>query len=69
MSRIAPLEPPYAPDIKEQFDRIMRGDNITKPTVSDLLEKETRRPGTTIAPPPRQEPGLGLGGGPLPAPG
>jgi alkylhydroperoxidase family enzyme len=25
MSRIAPLEPPYAPDIKEQFDRIMRG--------------------------------------------
>jgi alkylhydroperoxidase family enzyme len=25
MSRIAPLEPPYAPDIREQFDRIMRG--------------------------------------------
>ena len=25
MSRIAPLEPPYAPDIGEQFDRIMRG--------------------------------------------
>jgi alkylhydroperoxidase family enzyme len=25
MPRIAPLEPPYAPDIKEQFDRIMRG--------------------------------------------
>jgi alkylhydroperoxidase family enzyme len=25
MSRIAPLQPPYAPDIKEQFDRIMRG--------------------------------------------
>ena len=25
MSRIAPLEPPYAPEIKEQFDRIMRG--------------------------------------------
>jgi len=25
MSRIAPLEPPYAPDIKERFDRIMRG--------------------------------------------
>jgi alkylhydroperoxidase family enzyme len=23
--RIAPLEPPYAPDIAEQFDRIMRG--------------------------------------------
>src|SRR5215217_7490451 len=25
MPRIAPLEPPYAPDIAEQFDRIMRG--------------------------------------------
>ncbi|HLZ05407.1 MAG TPA: carboxymuconolactone decarboxylase family protein [Bradyrhizobium sp.] len=25
MSRLAPLEPPYAPDIQEQFDRIMRG--------------------------------------------
>ncbi len=25
MPRVAPLEPPYAPDIKSQFDRIMRG--------------------------------------------
>src|SRR5579859_6192921 len=25
MSRIAPLEPPYAPEIQNQFDRIMRG--------------------------------------------
>jgi alkylhydroperoxidase family enzyme len=25
MPRIAPLEPPYAPDIQQQFDRIMRG--------------------------------------------
>ncbi len=25
MSRVAPLEPPYAPDIQAQFDRIMRG--------------------------------------------
>ena len=25
MSRIAPLEPPYAPEIQEQFDLIMRG--------------------------------------------
>jgi alkylhydroperoxidase family enzyme len=25
MSRIAPLEPPYAPEIHRQFDRIMRG--------------------------------------------
>jgi cell division protease FtsH len=53
----------------QDVDRIMRGDNLTKPTVSDLVEKESRRPGTTIAPPPRQEPGLGLGGGPLPQPG
>src|ERR1700750_2598951 len=25
MSRIAPLQPPYAPETKEVFDRIMRG--------------------------------------------
>ncbi|MEA2922266.1 MAG: hypothetical protein QOF07_2229 [Bradyrhizobium sp.] len=25
MSRIAPLQPPYAPDLQDQFDRIMRG--------------------------------------------
>jgi alkylhydroperoxidase family enzyme len=25
MPRVAPLDPPYAPDVKEQFDRIMRG--------------------------------------------
>ncbi len=25
MPRIAPLEPPYAPDIQEQFDQIMKG--------------------------------------------
>ena len=25
MSRLAPLSPPYAPEIAEQFDRIMRG--------------------------------------------
>ena len=25
MSRIAPLSPPYAPDIAEQFDKVMRG--------------------------------------------
>src|SRR6201987_1615033 len=24
-SRVAPLQPPYAPDVQEQFDRIMRG--------------------------------------------
>ncbi|HEX4125450.1 MAG TPA: ATP-dependent zinc metalloprotease FtsH [Tepidisphaeraceae bacterium] len=52
-------------------DRVMRGDNLTKPTVSDLLEQENRRD-TVIAPPteptkPDVRPGLG--GGPLPAPG
>ena len=25
MSRLAPLQPPYAPEIQQQFDRIMRG--------------------------------------------
>jgi hypothetical protein len=25
MSRIAPLQPPYAPEIQGQFDRIMQG--------------------------------------------
>ncbi|MEO6434653.1 MAG: cell division protein FtsH, partial [Tepidisphaeraceae bacterium] len=50
-------------------DRVMRGDALTKPTVSDLLEKENRR-GTVIAPSDdRAEPDIRLGGGPLPAPG
>lgn len=52
------------------IDRIMKGDNLTKPTVSDLLDKE-RRSGTTIQPgtdntQPDVQPGLG--GGPLPNP-
>src|SRR5438874_3317625 len=52
-------------------DRLMRGDTLTRPTVSDLLEKEQGRRGTTIAPSvdptgPDVQPGLG---GPLPAPG
>jgi cell division protease FtsH len=53
-------------------DRIMRGDALTKPTVSDLLEKEQSRRGTTIQPssePEGQDVQPGLGGGPLPAPG
>jgi cell division protease FtsH len=52
-------------------DRIMRGDNLTKPTVSDLLEQENRRD-TIIAPPTEPtQPDVrpGLGGGPLPAAG
>jgi cell division protease FtsH len=52
-------------------DRIMRGDTLTKPTVSDLLEKEGRR-GAVIQPGPTDTaPDVrpGLGGGPLPSPG
>jgi cell division protease FtsH len=53
-------------------DRIMRGENLTKPTVADLLLKEQPRRGTVIQPgatgsDPDVRPGLG--GGPLPAPG
>jgi cell division protease FtsH len=56
------------------IDRIMRGDNLTKPTVGDLLERENRR-GAVIQPgnnatDPDVHPGLGgMGGGPIPAPG
>jgi len=52
-------------------DRIMRGDTLTKPTVSDLLEKEQRR-GTSIQPGPTpNEPDIRPGGfsGQLPQPG
>jgi cell division protease FtsH len=52
-------------------DRIMRGDNLTKPTVGELLEKEaSRRPAAVIQPQtdPNQ-PDIRLGGGPLPSPG
>jgi cell division protease FtsH len=52
------------------IDRVMRGDTLTRPTVSDLLEKEQNsRRGTTIAPPADNGPDIQLGGGPLPAPG
>ena len=53
------------------IDRIMRGDNLTRPTVGDMLEKEQRR-STTIQPgPTASDPDVnpGLGGGPVPAPG
>jgi cell division protease FtsH len=55
-----------------EVDRIMRGEQLTKPTVSDLLEKESRREkaGTVIAPGTSDaEPDVRLGGGPLPSPG
>jgi cell division protease FtsH len=59
------------------IDRIMRGDTLTKPTVGDLLERESNRRGTVIAPssetpsnPDVRPGGLGgIGGGPLPSPG
>jgi cell division protease FtsH len=56
----------------QDIDRIMRGDQLTKPTVGDLLEKEKNRRATLIAPgATNEEPDVrpGLGGGPLPSPG
>jgi cell division protease FtsH len=54
-------------------DRIMRGDVLTKPTVSDLLDREnarTDKPATVIQPPANSsDPDIRLGGGPLPSPG
>jgi cell division protease FtsH len=51
-------------------DRIMRGDNLSKPTVSDLLEKEQNRRSATIAPAEKpSEPDVRMGPGTLPAPG
>jgi cell division protease FtsH len=50
-------------------DRIMKGENLSKPTVSDLLQQEQNRSGSAL-------PGglggsltPGIGGGPMPAPG
>ena len=51
------------------IDRIMRGETLTKPTVSDLLEQEQGRRATTIQPGPTPaDPDIGLGGA-MPAPG
>ena len=49
----------------------MRGDNLTKPTVGELLDREQqRRPSTVIAPAnDPSKPDVRLGGGPLPSPG
>ncbi|MGF1632462.1 MAG: ATP-dependent zinc metalloprotease FtsH [Phycisphaerae bacterium] len=54
-----------------EVDKIMRGEPLTKPTVGDLLEQETRKKNATdIQPgPTNAEPDVGLGGGPLPSPG
>ena len=57
----------------DDIDRIMRGDKLTKPTVSDLLSQEkdrTPQRQTVIAPAPTPDgPDVSLGGGPLPTPG
>ncbi len=50
-------------------DRIMRGDVLTRPTVSDLLEKEQNRRPTVQPQNPDSPPITGLGGGALPQPG
>ncbi|HMO27117.1 MAG TPA: hypothetical protein PKB10_12705 [Tepidisphaeraceae bacterium] len=50
-------------------DKIMRGDQLAKPTVSDLLEAEKRRGQPQINPTPGGNPDIQLGGGPLPQPG
>jgi cell division protease FtsH len=50
-------------------ERIMRGDSLNKPSVSDLLEREkTRRPLVAPGDSPAA-PDVQLGGGPLPQPG
>ncbi|MEA2708125.1 MAG: cell division protease FtsH [Phycisphaerales bacterium] len=56
----------------QDVDRIMRGDNLTRPTVGDLLEREQSRGGRGAVIAPNEnpaEPDVRLGGGPLPAPG
>jgi cell division protease FtsH len=54
-------------------ERIMRGEKLTRPSISDMLDREnTRRPGTTIQPSADPtEPDINPGGlgGPLPSPG
>jgi cell division protease FtsH len=53
------------------IDRIMNGETLSKPTVSELLEKEHRAPGTTIQPgPDTTQPDVRpeLGGGAMPNP-
>ncbi len=57
---------------QNDVDRLMRGDSLTRPTVSDLLEKEQARSGTVIQPgDDTKTPDIrpGLGGGPMPQPG
>ena len=53
----------------QDVDRLMRGESLTRPTVSDLLEREQNKrptPPQSASVDPGMQPGLG---GPLPAPG
>ena len=47
----------------------MRGDNLTKPTVGDLLDREQGKRPPVVKPVDSSGPDVRLGGGPLPAPG
>ncbi len=54
----------------QDIDRIMKGEVLTRPTVSDLIEKEQAKRSTTIAPSTdNTEPDVTFGGGALPAAG
>jgi cell division protease FtsH len=54
----------------EDIEKIMRGQSLTRPTVSDLLEKQQqRRAAASQASTQPEEELPGLGSGPLPAPG
>ncbi len=52
-----------------EIERIMRGEQLTRPTVSDMINPPptSPRPAVTIAPEPPTS--MGLGGGPIPQPG
>jgi len=52
-------------------DKIMRGEQLTRPSVADMINTPpSPERKVTIAPSPNdQNPGLGLGGGPVPQPG
>jgi cell division protease FtsH len=55
-----------------EIDRIMRGESLTRPTVSDLIDKEQNRPERTAVIAPAEDPSkpdVTFGGGPLPSPG
>ena len=50
-------------------DRVMRGDNLTKPTVGELLDREQQRRPVIAPANDSSKPDVRLGGGPLPSPG